>query len=76
MVKVGDKLVHPIHGLCTVHNIRKATDDKGDRISGLEIIARFDRYIEGVKWVWDDVDGSEKSQLIFNSKYLDRFKKL
>lgn len=76
-VEVGDKLVHPVHGMGVVAQIRPAMDERGDRVAGVEIILRFDRYIEGVKWVYEDPHTKEeKSQLIFNSKYLDRFKQL
>lgn len=74
MIKVGDKLIHPIHGEMIVISVDDCSDEyiDGKWRNGKVIVADFDRPIDCVRW--RNNDGN--ARLVFHSYYLKKLRSL
>lgn len=76
-IKIGDKLIHPVHGELTITKVgtteyEELIPEEGFH-KGFKIEGVFDRFIPGVRWIIIK-DGKRISKLIFHSWYIRRFK--
>ena len=75
-LKIGDVLIHPIHGDMTITNIEPNAQEEfidDEWRKGETITATFNKFIPSVKWSIGSGD-TAKSLLIFNSYYLKNIK--
>lgn len=78
-VKVGDVLVHPIHGEMTVTNVdpfeyEEFIPELRKFEKGFKVETVFDKFIPVVKWSTMGPLGKKVSKLMFHSYYLKNVK--